>query len=548
MNLDTKDNPFANASVASGADAEQTSSKSPIISDEAAAMSIAQAHGVDFIKLSEAELSSEIVWLLPQWLVFQHNVIAVKLEDDTLYVAMTNPVDLPTLEQINLATGFNVKPIVAAEKDIIQAINHHYSAEMVTKQDMVDARFGTEQVDKDVEGLEDLVLSSEGGLVALLISCTIKDAIDSGASDIHFEPADNDMFVRFRIDGILHDCLTVPTAKRNEVTSRLKFLAKLDITEKRRAQDGHINLKYKQNDYDLRVSVVPTIDGEKTVVRVLDKNRLSIELGSLGIGAEEQALVESAITRPHGMVLVTGPTGCGKTTTLYAVLRNIDAIAKNIITIENPVEYKLNRVSQIQIDPGGSETFAGTLRSILRQDPDVIMVGEIRDFETAEIAIQAALTGHLVLSTLHTEDAVTAITRLRELGIQPFLIASCVVMAIAQRLVRKICPDCEEQYQPDKKILELLGIEESPPAGFVHGKGCSSCFNTGFHGREGVYEILKIDSDIQTAILQDSNASEIKETAVQNGMKMLLDSALLKVFEGKTSVEEIKRVIPRQGF
>jgi type IV pilus assembly protein PilB len=548
MNSDTKDNPFASASVASGTDAEQASAKSPIISDEAAAMSIAQAHGVDFIKLSEVELSPEIVWLLPQWLVFQHNVIAVKLEDDTLYVAMTNPVDLPTREQINLATGFNVKPIVAAEKDILQAINHHYSAELVTKQDMVDARFGTEQVDKDVGDLEDLVLSSEGGQVARIISCTIKDAIDSGASDIHFEPAGNDMFVRFRVDGILHDCLTVPTAMRNEVTSRLKFLAKLDITEKRRAQDGHINLKYKQNDYDLRVSVVPTIDGEKTVVRVLDKSRLSIELGSLGIGAEEQALAESAVTRPHGMVLVTGPTGCGKTTTLYAMLRNIDAIAKNIITIENPVEYKLKRVSQIQIDPGGSETFAGTLRSILRQDPDVIMVGEIRDFETAEIAVQAALTGHLVLSTLHTEDAVTAITRLRELGIQPFLIASCVVMAIAQRLVRKICPDCKEQHQPDEKILKLLGIEESPPAGFFHGKGCSSCFNTGFHGREGVYEILKIDSDIQSAILQDSNASEIKETAARNGMKTLLDSALVKVFEGKTSVEEVKRVIPRQGF
>jgi type IV pilus assembly protein PilB len=531
MNLDTKDNPSANASVASGADVEQTSSKSPIISDEAVAMSIAKTHGVDFIKLSETELSSEIVWLLPQWLVFQHNVIAVKLEEDTLYVAMTNPVDLPTLEQINLATGFNVKPIVAAEKDIIQAINHHYSAETVTKQDMVDAircqlQFPN-QVDKDVGGLEDLVLSREDGQAVRLISCIIKDAIDSGASDIHFEPSGNEMFIRFRVDGILHDCLTVPTAMRNEVTSRLKFLAKLDITEKRRAQDGHINLKYKQNDYDLRISVVPTIDGEKTVVRVLDRNRLSIELGALGIGAEEQALVESTVTRPHGMVLVTGPTGCGKTTTLYALLRNIDAIAKNIITIENPMEYKLNRVSQIQIDTGGSETFAGTLRSILRQDPDVIMVGEIRDFETAEIAVQAALTGHLVLSTLHTEDAVTAITRLRELGIQPFLIA---------------------QYQPDEKILKLLGVEESPPAGFVHGKGCSSCFNTGFHGREGVYEILKIDSDIQTAILQDSNASEIKKTAVQNGMKTLLDSALLKVFAGKTSVEEVKRVIPRQGF
>ncbi|GAI89947.1 unnamed protein product, partial [marine sediment metagenome] len=251
---------------------------------------------------------------------------------------------------------------------------------------------------------------------------------------------------------------------------------------------------------------------------------------------------------PYGMVLVTGPTGCGKTTTLYAVLSTINSIEKNIITIENPVEYRLDRINQIQIDPNSGETFAGVLRSILRQDPDVIMVGEIRDLETAEIAVQAALTGHLVLSTLHTNDAVTAVTRLRELGIPSFLIASCVLMAGAQRLVRKICPDCKEHYQPEERTLKLLGVDKSPPGGFLHGKGCDYCFSTGFRGREGVFEILKIDSDIQNAILADKSALEIKKMAVEKGMKTLLDAAIVKVSEEKTSVEEVKRVIAPERF
>jgi len=356
------------------------------------------------------------------------------------------------------------------------------------------------------------------------------------------------MFVRFRVDGILHDCLTIPAAMKKEVTSRVKVLATLDITEKRKAQDGHINLKYKANDYDLRVSVVPTINGEKTVVRILDKNTMLTNLPLLGLGTEEVALVEGAVSRPYGMILITGPTGSGKTTTLYAMLRSINAIEKNIITIENPVEYELDRINQIQIDPNRGETFAGVLRSIVRQDPDVIMVGEIRDLETAEIAIQAALTGHLVLSTLHTNDAVTTITRLRELGIPSFLISSCVVMAAAQRLVRKICLDCKEPYQPDEKTLKLLGADRRPSEGFVHGKGCDYCLNSGFRGREAVFEILKIDSDIQNAILADRSALEIKKMAVEKGMKTLLDSAMLKVSEGKTSVEEVKRVIAPERF
>lgn len=549
MSLKTKDNSFQSASAVEQADTGQAKFvKGEPAPDEHTARSIAKEHGVDFIKLSDAELSPHIVRLLPQWLVTQHNVIAVKFSEDTLYIAMSNPLDLPVLDQINLVTGFNVKPMVATEREITQAISQHYGVEQISKQDLVDARFGQELTEQADEKIEDLVLSSEAGQVVRLINSVMKDAIDLLASDIHFEPAGNEMFVRFRVDGILHDCLTIPATMRKEAISRIKVLAKLDITEKRKAQDGHINLKYKGNDYDLRVSVVPTIDGEKTVVRILDKNTMLTNLALLGISTEDAALVESAISRPYGMVLVTGPTGCGKTTTLYAVLSSINAIEKNIITIENPVEYRLDRINQIQIDPNSGETFAGVLRSILRQDPDVIMVGEIRDLETAEIAVQAALTGHLVLSTLHTNDAVTAVTRLRELGIPSFLIASCVLMAGAQRLVRKICPDCKEQYQPEERTLKLLGVDKSPPGGFLHGKGCDYCFSTGFRGREGVFEILKIDSDIQNAILADKSALEIKKMAVEKGMKTLLDAAIVKVSEEKTSVEEVKRVIAPERF
>lgn len=540
--------PAHSADISKETDAQTAFVKVEPASGEDAARSIAQKHGVDFIKLSETNLLPHIVRLLPQRLVTQHNVIAVKLKEDTLYVAMTNPLDLPTLDQINLVTGFNVKPMVATKKEIMQAINQNYGVEQMSKQDLVDARFGQEQIEQSGGEAEDLALSSDVGQVVRLINFIVKDGIDSAASDIHFEPAGDEMFVRFRVDGILHDCLTIPAAMRKEVISRVKVLAKLDITEKRKAQDGHINLKYKGNDYDLRISVVPTIDGEKTVIRILDRNRMLTDLSALGIHREEIALVERAISRPYGMVLVTGPTGSGKTTTLYAMLHNINAIEKNIITIENPVEYELNRINQIQIDPNSGETFAGALRSILRQDPDVIMVGEIRDLETAEIAVQAALTGHLVLSTLHTNDAVTAVTRLRELGIPSFLISSCVVMAAAQRLVRKICPDCKESYQPDEKTLELLGVDEHPAGGFVHGKGCNYCFNTGFRNREGVFEVLKVDNDIQNAILQEKNALEIKKMAVQKGMKTLLDAAVLKVSEGKTCAEEVKRVIAPERF
>ncbi|RKY08600.1 MAG: type II secretion system protein GspE [Planctomycetota bacterium] len=526
---------------------EQTP-KTRSASDEIAARAIAQEHGVEFVKLSEIELSPHVVRLLPQWLVARHNVIAVRFEGNTLYVATTDPLDLPTLDKIGLVTGFTVRPVVAIKRDIMQAIGRHYGAEQMSKQGMIDARFNREEAEQVSEKIEDLILSDEAGQIVQLISSVMKEAMDLMASDIHFEPGNNEMRVRFRTDGILRDVMTIPSTIQKEVTSRVKVLAGLDITERRRAQDGHISLNYKGADYDLRVSVVPTIDGEKTVLRILDKERVSFNLSSLGIDAKENDLIANAISRPYGMILVTGPTGSGKTTTMYAMLQSIDAIEKNIITIENPVEYKLDRINQIQIDPDKGETFAGALRSILRQDPDVIMVGEIRDAETAKIAVQAALTGHLVLATLHTNDATTAITRLKEFGVPSFLITSCVIMAAAQRLVRKVCPDCTEQYEPDEKILHSLGVNQRPDGGFVHGKGCNWCFNTGFQGRDGVFELLTVDDDIRDAIMDDKGAMEIKKMAVAKGMKTLLDAAKSKVRQGLTTAEEVRRVITPEKF
>lgn len=549
MNRESDDH--LQASVVSAVQPNEKSSspgRTAPLADEIEAESLAKEYGVDFIRLSEVTFSPHIVRLLPQWFVSQHNVIAVKFEGDTLYVAMANPVDLPTLDEINLVTGFKVKPLVAIEKDIVQAISEHYGVETITKQDMVDARLDGKLLEQEDKARDDLVLSEELGQVVRLVNAIIKDAIDSRASDIHFEPVEDQMVIRLRVDGILHDCMTVPAMIKQEVVSRLKVLAQLDITEKRNAQDGHVSLNYGGSEFDLRVSVMPTVDGEKTVIRVLDKNRMATDLQMLGIDAQDMTLVERAIGRPYGMFLVTGPTGSGKTTTLYALLRSIDAVEKNIITIENPVEYKLNRINQIQIDAVGNQTFANSLRTILRQDPDVIMIGEIRDLETAEIAIQAALTGHLVLSTLHTNDAATAITRLRELGIPSFLISSCVVMVVAQRLIRKICPDCRQSYEPDENTLELLGIDRQAVGEFARGKGCRYCFDSGFSGREGVYEILNVGNEMQNAIAQGKNTLELKEMAVEKGMKTLLDAALVKVSDGKSTVEEIKRVIAPERF
>ena len=511
------------------------------------ARATAAKHGTEFVCLSEMELSPNVIGLLPQWLVHQHSVIAVRFEQGTLFVAMVNPVDLPVLDQVNLATGFPVQPVVATQRDIQQAISKYFGAEQITRQDRADAWFDHATEQSDAEHVQTLVVSEEDSEIIRLVNSIVKDAIEAGASDIHFEPAGDEMIVRTRSDGILRDCLTVPSAMRREVTTRLKVLAKMDITEKRKPQDGHIALSYKENHYDLRVSVLPTIDGEKTVVRILDKSRLATDLPALGLESRDLELLQQMVDRPHGMILVTGPTGCGKTTTLYAMLRSIDAVEKNVITVENPVEYRLERINQIQVDPDIGHTFSGALRAILRQDPDVIMVGEIRDLETAEIAVQAALTGHLVLSTLHTNDAASAITRLRELGIPAYLLASCVALTMAQRLVRRICWDCGTPDELDEELLQTLRLQPGESYHFQRGTGCTYCQHTGYRGRQAVFEILPVSPEIQEAILKGTSSQGLKQLAVRHGMVTLLDAAVLKLIRGQTTLEEVKRVIVAEG-
>jgi len=509
------------------------------------AKALALEHGFEYVKLSEVELSDMVVRLLPQEMVHAHHVIAVRFTGTTLYIAMENPLDLPVIHELNLITGFEIEPMVASQREILQIISTHFGVERQAKQEFIDAEFHHQLSTQEQLGVGELDVSGDAGQIVRLINSIFKDAIESSVSDIHLEPQGDGLYIRFRIDGILKDIMTIPIALMSQVSTRVKVLAHLDITEKRRAQDGHIDIRHNDHEYDMRVSVVPTIAGEKIVIRLLDRQSAFTTLEKIGVGPNEKEELENIIHSPYGMVLVTGPTGSGKTTTQYAMLHTIDAISKNIITVENPVEYTLNRINQIQINTAIGETFASVLKSMLRQDPDVIMVGEIRDGDTAEIAIQAALTGHFVLSTLHTNDSPTAISRLQDLGVAPFLIASGVVMSLAQRLMRQICPECKCEYHPDPIDLASLNMPNIEYQKYYHGQGCDYCFGSGYRGRTGAFEILNIRGEVRDWIAHEKSAGEIKKLAKEKGYlnTTLFESAMQKVYDGVTTVEEIRRVI-----
>jgi type II secretory ATPase GspE/PulE/Tfp pilus assembly ATPase PilB-like protein len=428
-----------------------------------------------------------------------------------------------------MLSKYKISPMIAAKKEIQGIIERYFNLQQMTKQIFTEIRTG--QITDDTS-------------VSKLIDTIMQAGINSRASDIHLEPQYPEMRIRFRIDGILHDIITVPKSVEAGVISRVKVLADMDITEHRRPQDGHISLKVNEKEYDLRVASSSTIAGEKVVIRILDKTGMLLGLDELGLADKDRQLFKALISRPYGIILVTGPTGSGKTTTLYAALGQIDALTKNVITIEDPVEYKLEGVNQIQVNPAANITFATGLRSILRQDPDVIMVGEIRDLDTATIAIQAALTGHLVFSTLHTNDAPSAVTRLIDMGIEPFLISSSVIAVIAQRLVRVVCPECKQAYTPDAALLKELGLSERKEKFvFSGGKGCHHCMQTAYRGRVGVFEVMKVTDKIRELILQKQPATKIKEIVIQEGMATLRDAAVEKVIQGISAPEEIKRVI-----
>jgi len=471
--------------------------------------------------------------------------IPSRLVGEELTVIMSNPLDFYTMDAIRLATNHDIRVLAGREADILWAIDQYYGSGVTSMEKIIeDMESIPDYQAEDEENVDHLRDMASEGPVIRLVNLIITRAIETRASDIHFEPFEDEFRVRYRIDGVLHDVESPPKKLQAAIVSRVKIMAKLNIAERRLPQDGRIMLRVKGKEIDFRVSSVPTIHGESTVLRILDKSSIVLDIGKLGFPEDTLQGFEELVQRPHGIILVTGPTGSGKTTTLYCVLGKINSPEKKIITVEDPVEYQLKGVNQIQVKPSIGLTFANALRSIVRQDPDVILIGEIRDAETAEIAIQSALTGHLVLSTLHTNDAPSAITRLIDMGMEDYLLSSTIIGILAQRLVRVACPHCREPYSPDPAILREMKVDAGNLADFnvIEAKGCENCSNTGYWGRAGIFEFLHVTDDIQRLILGKKDSNVIKEAARKNGMRTLREDGWLKVKKGMTTISEVIRV------
>jgi len=510
--------------------------------------------GVQYVDLTDYPIQEEAVKCISQDLARRYKVIPIAKTDGTLTLAMKNPLDVFALDEVRLITGVDIEPVIAIEEDISSAVLEHYSGGASTAEAVSELMddFQTSEVAvaekeraEDDISIEELRELSEEAPVVRLANLIITRGIQDRCSDVHLEPGKTSLRVRYRIDGIMHDGLIVPKKVQASLVSRIKIMADMDIAEKRAPQDGRISATVDGKQYDFRVSTLPNIHGEKVVLRVLDKSSIMIGLNKLGFLSQTQEMFESIISRTYGIILVTGPTGSGKSTTLYSVLSKLNSGEKNILTIEDPVEYELAGITQTQVNPRAGVTFAAGLRTMLRQDPDIIMVGEIRDQETAMIAVEAALTGHLVLATLHTNDAPGSITRLVDMGVEPFLIASAVVGVLAQRLLRLICTKCKETYTPPRDAIKRLGIniDEGAEVTFCRGRGCEQCKGTGYRGRIGIYELMPVTDKVRDLILAKGSSYSIKEAAIEAGMKTLRDDALEKILLGLTTLEESLRVI-----
>jgi type IV pilus assembly protein PilB len=459
---------------------------------------------------------------------------------------MSSPLNLSLRDQIEMKTGYKVIPVAAMPSAIRRAIHYHFDVTNVTKQAIVSMRL-EEKPDKitETEQIGEKPVKVSDSPIAKLVSSIITGAIDARASDIHIEPQDSDIRVRYRIDGTLRSAINVPLSVQQEMVSHIKILANMDISERRIPQDGHISTPRDGQNFDLRISSLPAITGEKIVIRILNKDVNNWLIDDIVTSSDDNKKFRVLVDNPYGMILLTGPTGCGKTTTLYSVLQLLNTPERNIVTVEDPVEYRLAGITQVQVRPVAGMTFASALRSILRQDPDIILIGEIRDFETAEIAVSSALTGHLVLSTLHTNDAAGAISRLINLGIPPFLVASALLGTVAQRLMRISCTKCKKIHKPTKQELKYLfsEIPRKKNTKLYQGKGCDSCFHTGYHGRKSIYEILSISPKIRRMIINRNSDLEIKQQAIEEGMKTLYESAVKEVINGVTTTEELTRIV-----
>ena len=520
--------------------------KNNLVDEDQFTRIIAASNKIEFINLSPEMVDPMAAHMVTYDMVNQHNIMPVKKEDDKLLVAMSEPLNLSVRDQIEMRTGYHVIPLAATPSAIRQAIHYHFSVKDVTKQAIVSMRLkeGADRGAQKDEGEQKSPRVADAPITKL-VSSIINGAIDARASDIHIEPQLPDMRVRYRIDGLLRDAIGVPSSVQIEVVSHIKIMADMDISERRVPQDGHMTVWHNDREYDLRVSSLPSVGGEKIVIRILDKNVDKWSLDTVVPSPDDNQKFRELVGNPYGMLLLTGPTGSGKTTTLYSVLQLLNTPDKNIVTVEDPVEYHLDGITQMQVKPIAGVTFASALRSIVRQDPDVILVGEIRDFETAEIAISAAQTGHLMLSTLHTNDAAGAISRLVDLGIPPFLVASALLGAVAQRLIRTLCPKCKQGYEPSEDELKCLFGKscQDKKIKLYRGMGCSNCYHTGYHGRKAVYEILCISPEIRRMIIDTSSDDAIKQQAIKEGMKTLHKNAVDEVLNGVTTLDELMRVV-----
>jgi len=493
--------------------------------------------------LTEEEIDKTLVSSVPISFLKRHIILPFRRENNIVKVAISDPLSISPIDDLKIFLESDIELFLADSITILNAINMAYETHREAAEQVIED-MGDEALTVGLEEPIDLIDVVDEAPIIKLINSLLFRSVKERASDIHFEPFERDIVVRFRIDGVLHNILTLPKRFQPSITSRIKIMASLNIAEKRLPQDGRIGVKVAGKDIDIRVSIIPTSFGERVVLRLLDKSGYLLRLTDIGLSREMLGTINRLIRLPHGIILVTGPTGSGKTTTLYAALTEINSPDKNIITIEDPVEYQIKGIGQMQVNPKIELTFARGLRSILRQDPDVIMVGEIRDLETAEIAIQASLTGHLVFSTLHTNDSAGAITRLIDMGIEPFLVSSSVVAILAQRLVRILCTSCKKEYTPTTPELKELGIDPSRLEGHAIYMpiGCDRCMQTGYRGRTGIYELLLVNDEIRTLVLQNVNSQVIKNKAIEGGMHTLRMDGALKVLEGITSIEEVLRV------
>jgi type IV pilus assembly protein PilB len=515
---------------------------------------LSRQYGIQSITLSQLDIDPDLLKLVPEQIARKYEVLPVKLQGNTLTLAMGDPTNVFALDDVGFMTNLQVIPAVASQAAIRQAIDRAYDSKGGGIADIVSEMEGAAADVELVEGDEEaaatkvdvfeLKESADEAPVVRLINMILVDAIRRGASDIHLEPYEKVFRVRFRVDGVLHEIMTPPKRLEAALTSRVKIMASLDIAERRLPQDGRIKLRFNQREIDFRVSTLPTIYGEKTVMRILDKDSLQLDLTMLGFDSWSLEQFTKAIHNPYGMILITGPTGSGKTTTLYSAIHTINSPDINIMTAEDPVEYSLRGVNQVQINEEIGRTFASALRAFLRQDPDVILVGETRDLETAQIGIRAALTGHLVLTTLHTNDCPSTVARLLDMGIPPFLVSSSLTLILAQRLGRKVCKDCKQPYDADEETLVPYGHipQGLGKISFYKGKGCATCNFTGMKGRIAIYEVMPINQDIRDLIIRNAPAVEIGEAAQRQGMRTLRQNALQKVIDGGMTIEEVLRV------